>query len=348
MALGQRIRSLPRPLLIGACVLMVLTIGAVDYWTGWELSLFVLYAFPIFGGVWFAGVPTGLFLALLSSVTWWLANAYDNPYATWWGYPLAALSRLAYFVFVVVGGSALRTQQEVSLGRITALERTRQLEADLVRASEQEQRRIGQDLHDGLCQYLAAISFAAASLKTDLETKNLPEARAAEEIEGLLKNSIVEARDLARGIFPVRLSEDGLCMALEELAANTSRLRKVGITVKFREGLRFADPATELHLYRIAQESIANSIRHGGARNIDVTLSEGDGLFMMTVTDDGKGMSAASQSSSEGMGLETMRCRAQLIGAQLDVSSNPAGGVIISCARKTPDTASAPNTESSL
>ena len=327
---------------------MVLVIGALDYATGWELSLFVLYAFPIFCGVWFVGRPTGLVLAIMSSAAWWMANSFDNPYTTQWGYPLAGFSRLVYFVFLVIGGSALRTQHEVSLGRIAALERNRQLEADLVRASEQEQRRIGQDLHDGLCQYLAAISFTAASLKTDLEKKLLPESAAAAEIEGLLTNAIVEARDLARGIFPVRLTEDGLCMALEELAANTSRLRKVCISVKFREGLRFADPATELHLYRIAQEGIANSIRHGAARNIDVTLSEGDGLFMMTVTDDGKGMNSASQRSSIGMGLETMRCRAQIIGAQLDVSANPGGGVIISCARKVADAQCASNVESVL
>lgn len=321
-------------ILLSEAIAMVLVIGYLDYFTSWEMSLFVLYAVPILLAVWFTGPRGGCLVAILAAVTWWWANSYDNPYSTRWGYVWATVSRFMYFIFLVVGGAAMKAEQEASRARIEALERTRELEADIVRASEREQRRIGQDLHDGLCQYLAAVGCAAASLKEDLRLRGAPESGPASEIEELIRDAVAQARDLARGIFPVQMDEAGLCTALEELACNTGRLQGVNVRVDFQGDVRIPDPATSMHLYRIAQESIANSIRHGAARNIDVVVSEGDDVFMMTVTDDGAGITKPT-TRGPGMGLKTMLYRAQLIGAQLEVANNPSGGVIVSCVKKT-------------
>ncbi|HSI63775.1 MAG TPA: hypothetical protein VLE43_11670, partial [Candidatus Saccharimonadia bacterium] len=76
--------------------------------TGWELSLFVFYAVPIFLVVWFGNRLVGILVALACSIAWWLANETQHPYITGWGYTWATLSRMAYFLFVAIGGSALR------------------------------------------------------------------------------------------------------------------------------------------------------------------------------------------------------------------------------------------------
>ena len=108
---------------------------------------------------------------------------------------------MAYFLFVAIGGAAMKAQREEMRARLEAMVRARELEQEIVRVSEHEQMRIGQDLHDGLCQNLVAIDCALACLKSDLEGKRLPETEAAEVIRRMLKEAFVEARSLARGIF---------------------------------------------------------------------------------------------------------------------------------------------------
>ena len=95
----------------------------------------------------------------------------------------------------------MKAQREEMRARLDAMVRARELEYEIARVSEHEQMRIGQDLHDGLCQNLVAIDCALACLKSDLEGKRLPETEAAEVIRRMLKEAFVEARSLARGIF---------------------------------------------------------------------------------------------------------------------------------------------------
>jgi signal transduction histidine kinase len=84
---------------------------------------------------------------------------------------------------VAIGGAALRNQREEVRARMGAMMRAWVLEQEIVKVSEREQMRIGQDLHDGLCQYLAAVDCAAACLKADLKARALPEAAAAGAIQ---------------------------------------------------------------------------------------------------------------------------------------------------------------------
>src|SRR5579872_1035969 len=99
----------------------------------------------------------------------------------------------------------------------------RQREQQILEISEREQQRIGQDLHDELCQHLAAIKFKCGLLKRRLETKSRADSRQAKAIEAMLNLAIDRAHNLARGLHPVRLEADGLRPALRELTANLSR-----------------------------------------------------------------------------------------------------------------------------
>src|SRR5207249_375275 len=113
---------------------------------------------------------------------------------------------------------------------------------EILRVSEREKMRIGQDLHDGLCQNLAAIDCAVACLKLDLEEKEQPEAAAADFIHQQLSQAIMEARDLARGIFPVMRNEEGFLAALEELVATTNRLRQLSVRLRVKGDLKIKEP----------------------------------------------------------------------------------------------------------
>jgi signal transduction histidine kinase len=310
---------------------LLLMIGILDYWTGWELSLFVFYAAPIVLVAWYADRRLALLLAALCGVIWYLANVHSHPYATQQGYVWAMVNRVVYFVFVAVGAVALRTQREETQARLEALTRTRELECEIVRATEREQIRFGQDLHDGLCQTLVAIDCAAACLKADLTARDLPEAQAAEVIQQMLRRSVIEARSLARGIFPVQMEAQGLATALEELVETTNRFRRDVVVCDVRGEVRIDDPKVAMHLYRIAQGALSNALRHAQANTVTVRLSEADGILALSIEDDGCGLPLERSDEIDGMGLRTIRYRAQLIGAELKLVPNPIGGTIVSC-----------------
>ena len=311
-------------------LLGVLVVGYLDYVTSWELSLFVFYGVPIFLTVWYYDRNAGHLMAVICAATWWIANYTSHPYQTSLGYAWAAVSRFAYFVFVAVGGSALKSHRDADRARIIALERTRQLEQEIVRVGEREQQRIAQDLHDGLCQHLAAIGCVAKSLADDLDAGNVQGARDAREIESLIRDAVVQARNLSHGIAPVQIESSGLATALEELALRSDRYSSVSVTFS-QDGARpVPDPVIATHLYRIAQEALANALRHSGAKHITINLDAGSDGLTLSVVDDGTGFAPESV-DGDGFGLRTMTYRSSLIGARFDVKSTPGKGTTVSC-----------------
>jgi signal transduction histidine kinase len=337
MNLDSTLRSQPKAVIVALAILLVVAVTWNDYVMGWEISLGVFYAFPILLVVWYLGRTAGIGMALLCMVAWWWANKVGNPYATRAGYIWATISRLVYFIFIAIAGAAVRKQRDSDRAHIAALEHARALERDIVNVSEHEQRRIGQDLHDGLCQVLAGIGCAISMLKDELRAKSLPEADAAEEIEGFVRDAATEARDLARGIFPVLQDAVGLESALEELAALCSRLHHRQISLANDDGIVFAKPDMAMHVYRIAQEALSNALKHAKAQNVTLSLRKIDGgVIRLTIEDDGHGMPAPPRSFS-GMGLRTMRYRAALINASLEIGSRPNGGTVVTCDMR-PDT----------
>ena len=150
-------RGQPRVIGLAPAITLTLLIGWVDWVTGWELSMFIFYAIPIVLAVWWSGGQAGLFMAIFSGVVCWIANKDSHTYETELGYSWAMLNREGYFCVVAFAVNVVRRKQDDDAARIRMLEELRQLEKDIVRVSEHEQQRIGQDLHDGLCQQLAAI-----------------------------------------------------------------------------------------------------------------------------------------------------------------------------------------------
>lgn len=324
-------RSKPTELVTAVAAAVTIAMGWADYVTGWEVSLFLFYAVPITLAVWWSGARSGIVIAVLCGVVWWMANVRSHPYETDLGYAWALINREFYFCVVVFAVNAVRNKQDADAARIQMLEERRQLEKDIVSMSEHEQQRIGQDLHDGLCQQLAAIGCAVHALAEDLEAKSLPESRDAGMIEESVRQAVIEARNLARGIFPVHVDRIGLAAALGDLARITGRLTGTEIEVTENAETQIDDPEASMHLYRIAQEAVANAVRHGGARHIRISLNHTPDDLEMRIDDDGCGIKGGGWPQQEGMGLRTMRYRSQAVGASLGISPGPGGGTAVSC-----------------
>jgi PAS domain S-box-containing protein len=207
----------------------------------------------------------------------------------------------------------------------------RQLERQILEISDREQARIGQELHDGLCQQLVSLAFDANSLESELSAKALPQARTAKRIADFLDQAITEARQLARGLFPIRLQAQGLPSALEELARTTRERFNVQCRSETHTGALVETKAMATHLYRIAQEAVNNAIQHGPARSIIVRLRNRDSRLELQVEDDGRGISPSRLKQCHGMGLHIMDYRARSIGGTFTFGPGPKGGTLISC-----------------
>lgn len=203
----------------------------------------------------------------------------------------------------------------------------RRLEAELLTAIEGERQRIGQDLHDDLCQELSAVALLAGTVAKRIDPKIDQALRQdAEQIPRLISESIVNCRNLARGLHPVTLASKGLPAALEELTV------RIPANVKFhwpRTARIPLDSSVALHLYRIAEEAVANAVKHSGATTITIELNTVAGAPVLTVSDDGSGFTKRSRKS--GMGLHNMQYRANVIGAELSVEKRDGGGTCVCC-----------------
>jgi PAS domain S-box-containing protein len=204
------------------------------------------------------------------------------------------------------------------------------MEKQVAEISDREQRRIGQDLHDSLCQQMVSVAFAAELLRDKLERRKLTEATQAETIVEMVNEGISQARNLARGLYPVRLEVDGLSSALEELAASAQARNNVACHFACDERVLIYDEVAGNNLYRIAQEAVNNAVKHGRARNISIGLGAVEDEVTLTIKDDGIGFSE-NLGASTGMGLHIMNYRAKMIGALLDIRRGVGGGTIVIC-----------------
>jgi PAS domain S-box-containing protein len=205
----------------------------------------------------------------------------------------------------------------------------RRLEREILEISDQERRRIGQDLHDGLCQHLAGIELMSQVLHQKLAARSKADANRASEIARHVREAISQTRSLARGLAPVTLESEGLASAIQELAANTEKIFGITCLVKC-QGAQVVPPATATHLYRIAQEAVSNAIRHGKPTKVRIDLNLALDQITLRVRDNGSGLPKVVI-RAEGMGLRIMRYRAGMIGGLLSVESAPDGGALVSC-----------------
>lgn len=200
----------------------------------------------------------------------------------------------------------------------------KRLEKEILQISELEQHRIGQDLHDGICQHMTAIELMAEVLETKLAKQAKVLAPQAEKIARETRAVISQTRALSRGLSPVLLESEGLMSALKELAANTNEMFGVSCQFFSLKPVHLEDLTTATHLYRITQEAVSNAIKHGKAREIQIVLSSENGLVTLAIQDNGVGINSKTP-KQKGMGLQVMKYRAGIIGGSIDVRKSEQG-----------------------
>jgi PAS domain S-box-containing protein len=206
----------------------------------------------------------------------------------------------------------------------------KRMAAEILRVSEREQRRVAEDLHDGVGQQLAGLSCLSDALKKDLAKHDSPETAAAARICVLQESLVTQVRGLARGLHPVALESEGLMSALNGLAARVTELFKTTCTFQCQLPVPIEDNSIAIHLYRIAQEAISNAIRHGRAQRIEIGLSATRHHVILSVRDDGLGI-VDNEESRKGMGLRIMNYRAGMIGASIVVQRRAGRGTEMVC-----------------
>jgi PAS domain S-box-containing protein len=204
------------------------------------------------------------------------------------------------------------------------------LEEKILEISAREQRRIAQDLHDGLGQHLTGIAFMSKVLEQKLSDQSLPEAVEAAKIVRMVNQAIDNTRELARGLHPVAAEPLGLVSALKKWANEVEELFHIDCNFRCPKPLLIHDANVATNLYRIAQEAVNNAIRHGKSGHIVIGLSSKSGTGTLTIRDDGDGF-PKKPTTQPGVGLSIMNYRADMVGGSLKVQPNEDRGITVTC-----------------
>lgn len=223
----------------------------------------------------------------------------------------------------------------ISVGR--DIRERRKLEQEILNISEQERRRIGRDLHDGLGQMLTGIGLISRNLANQLANQNETVAEQVQEISDMIKEADEHARGLAHGLVPVNVEANGLDAALRQLASKSRKMYDVNCEYTNGQTSLLHDNTVAVHMYRIAQEAINNAIKHGKAKNITIKMKNRENSILLQVEDDGKGFPETTE-VTDGMGVRIMHYRAQMIGGNLEINSTKGQGTEVICTLPIRDT----------
>ncbi len=187
---------------------------------------------------------------------------------------------------------------------------------------EEERRRLGLDLHDNVCQELAAIGVL-------LEVARVRQGEGSElaRATGHLTEVIEHLRLVGRDLRPMMLSDLGLTESLRSFTTKVSSLQR-RVAARFPTPIPRLDDETEIAVYRVAQEALGNALRHADARNIDLVMRSEDGRLRLEVRDDGRGFDRTAP-RTDSLGLASMEERALALGGRLEIVTSPGQGTCV-------------------
>jgi PAS domain S-box-containing protein len=208
----------------------------------------------------------------------------------------------------------------------------RRLEKEVLEISDYEKHRIGQDLHDDLCQHLVGISMIGNLLYVELVRNGSKQAEDAKQITDMIRTAVEHARILAKGLSPLNIAQGGIMAGLETLAANTEALFRIPCFFECTSPVHIEDAEIATQFYRIAQEALHNSVKHSQGTKAVIHLKTDKNAAVVTISDDGVGFPEFKKpGTGGGLGLHTMHYRARIIGATLSITQNVEGGTDVTC-----------------
>lgn len=229
-------------------------------------------------------------------------------------------------------GEASHDGQPVYVVVVHDVSERKALEAAYFDAVGHEQRRLGQDLHDGLGQELTGVALLLAALERTAAEAGLPNAADIGRVRDLATHTISTCRSVARGLAPVSEGQGGLVAGLRDLVRRLGELPGPTIQFAFIEAANLGlSPTATDHLYRIAQEAVTNALKHARAHSINIVLDVEPASVRLEICDDGTGIAAPQGSPGDGLGLKSMRYRADVIGARLRVGRRASAGTCVVC-----------------
>ncbi len=237
----------------------------------------------------------------------------------------------SYLLIVFTDISAYKeaedARQRADKETAVALSRAGVAERKLLSISEETQQRIGRELHDDLGQHLMGVAFMSEVLYRKLKEAGREEMQDAAKITTLVNEAMSRTRLLAHGLYPAELSEKGLCRMMEKFAGYVEGIYQVECDFYCDPDCQIDDPEVAINLFRITQEAVTNAVKHGHAKHIVLRLTSSQSDRMLVeILDDGCGIAAADRTGGSGLGMRSMRYRAELIGAAIEVAARNGNG----------------------
>jgi two-component system sensor histidine kinase UhpB len=188
-------------------------------------------------------------------------------------------------------------------------------------AQEAERRRVAQELHDEIGQNLTAAVLELNRVRDG----GVVLGEALDDAQALARASLETLSEITARLRPSTFDDLGLASALQSLAADSERRTGIEVETAVDGVLHVVDPDAELVLYRVAQEALTNSLRHGACSRVAIELRRENGVVVLRVTDDGAGLGDAMS----GAGIRGMRERSAMIGGRLRFSTPASGGTSV-------------------
>ncbi|MDI9237449.1 sensor histidine kinase [Lysobacter sp. LF1] len=263
---------------------------------------------------WMVLVAPGLALELrrwFGDAAHWIANALSLPI-------------VAVMLFLMLRRTCSDArEEELAMHLQRQQQDLHALAGHLIEVQEKERRTLSRELHDDIGQAISAIKMSATSLdgEDDAGRREI-----VEEIVGISDQTIAKLRDISILLRPPQLDALGLVAALRWQCERLFRGGQPALELDLAPLPERPDPAVELATFRIAQEALTNVLRHSGASHVTVMLAPRGDQLLLTVIDDGRGFDPAR---SSGLGLITMRERAQQIGGTFDIETVPGAGTCV-------------------
>ncbi|MFT3782687.1 MAG: histidine kinase [Nibricoccus sp.] len=218
--------------------------------------------------------------------------------------------------------------KKIGRGFVRDIQTEKELEQESLRISEREQNRIGQDLHDDLCQVLAGVSCLMRVTEGRIAGKVPEEVASLRELNQQIVDAMHRTRALTHGLFPGKIQIADVRGALLELAAQVRARFQVEVRTEFVGRFPHHTNNQIIQVYRLAQEAISNAIKHGHATCVEVRLEARSANMLLSITDNGTGLSQ-TEPAEKGVGHHIMQSRTRTLGGTLEIYNAAPKGVAV-------------------